>query len=711
MIQIFPKMIVMSSFFMLALLQTQKINAQNNSTKMTNPLLQESKLQYQAPVFDKIKDEHFKPAFDYGLKIHEKEIDKIANNPAKPSFENTVLALEISGSDLNRARTIFSNLAASNTNPTLQAIEEEYAPIFSAHSDKMYLNSKLYNRIKALELNSLQGEDKRLTAYYLQQFELAGANLSAADKDKMKKTNEELAGLGTLFNNKLLVARKNSAVFFDDVEDLEGLSTDEIAAAKNRATEAGQDGKYLIPLLNTTQQPLLVSLVNRATREKIFKASWYRAEKEDDGDTRAVLEKMAQLRLQKAKLMGKPNFAEWKLQNQMAKTPAPAIELLAKIATPAVAKAKEEAKAIQDLINSQNGGFKLEPWDWDFYSEQVRKAKYDLDQNQIKPYFELTTVLEKGVFFAAQKMYGITFVERQDLPVYHPDVKVYEVFDENKKSISIYYLDFYTRDNKKGGAWMDNFVNQSFYLKQKPVIVNVYNFSKPVDGNPSLISSDDVITMFHEFGHTLHGLFASQQYASISGTAVPRDFVEFPSQINEHAALDPDVLKNYAVHYQTKEVIPQALVDKIKKAETFNKGYEVTEILAASILDMAWHTVENESDFKPTLEFEKEALQKYGLLVNEVPPRYHSTYFQHIWGGDGYSAGYYAYTWSKTLDYNAYDWMMANGGMTKANCERFKKYILSVGNSVDLNKAFEELIGHEMQIEPYLKNAGLTQEK
>ncbi|MFA9187670.1 M3 family metallopeptidase [Flavobacterium sp. FBOR7N2.3] len=689
----------------------QKINAQNDSTKMTNPLLQESNLQYQAPVFDKIKDEHFKPAFDYGLKIHDKEIAKITNNAAKPSFENTVLALEISGADLKRAKAIFNNLAVSNTNPTLQAIEEEYAPIFSAHSDKMYLNSKLYNRIKALDLKSLKGEDKKLTAYYLQQFELAGANLSDADKDKMKRINGELASLGTLFNNKLLIARKNGAVLFDNVKDLDGLSTDEIAAAKTKATEAGQEGKYLIPLLNTTQQPLLGSLTNRATRKKIFEASSNRAEKEDDGDTRAVLEKAAKLRLQKAKLMGNKNFAEWKLQNQMAKTPAPAIDLLAKIATPAVAKANEEAKAIQDLIDSQNGGFKLEPWDWDFYSEQVRKEKYDLDQSQIKPYFELITVLEKGVFFAAKKMYGITFVERHDLPVYHPDVKVYEVFDENRKSISIYYLDFYTRDNKKGGAWMSNFVNQSFYLKQKPVIVNVYNFSKPVDGNPSLISSDDVITMFHEFGHTLHGLFASQQYASISGTSVPRDFVEFPSQINEHAALDPEVLKNYAIHYQTKEAIPQQLVDKIKKAETFNKGYEVTEILAASILDMAWHTVENESDFKPTLEFEKEVLQKYGLLVNEVPPRYHSPYFQHIWGGDGYSAGYYAYTWSKTLDYNAYDWMMANGGMTRANCDRFKKYILSVGNSVDLNQAFREFIGHDMQIEPYLKNAGLTQEK
>lgn len=711
MIQIFPKLIVMSSVFMLALLQTQKINAQNNSTKMTNPLLQESKLQYQAPVFDQIKDEHFKPAFDYGLKIQDKEIDKIANNLAKPSFENTVLALEISGADLNRARTIFSNLAVSNTNPILQAIEEEYAPIFSAHNDKIFLNSKLYNRIKALDLKLLKGEDKVLTEYYLQEFELAGANLSAADKDKMKKINGELATLGTLFNNKLLLARKNGAVLFDNEQDLDGLSADEIAAAKTKATEAGQEGKYLIALFNTTQQPLLGSLSNRATREKIFKASQYRAEKGDEGDTREVIEKAAKLRLQKAQLMGKKSFAEWKLQNQMAKTPAPAIDLLAKIATPAVAKAKVEAKEIQDLIDSQNGGFKLEPWDWDFYSEQVRKAKYDLDQSQIKPYFELTTVLEKGVFFAAKKMYGISFVERHDLPVYDPDVKVYEVFDENKKSIGIYYLDFYTRDNKKGGAWMNNFVNQSFYLKQKPVIVNVYNFSKPVDGNPSLISSDDVITLFHEFGHTLHGLFASQQYVSISGTSVPRDFVEFPSQINEHAALDPEVLKNYAIHYQTKEAIPQELVDKIKKAETFNKGYEVTEILAASILDMAWHTVENESDFKPTLEFEKEALQKYGLLVNEVPPRYHSSYFQHIWGGDGYSAGYYAYTWSKTLDYNAYDWMMANGGMTRANCDRFKKYILSVGNSVDLNQAFKEFIGHDMQIEPYLKNAGLTQGK
>ncbi|HSD05627.1 MAG TPA: M3 family metallopeptidase [Flavobacterium sp.] len=688
------------------LLPMQNTNAQNNTEKMKNPLLQKSTLQYQAPNFSIIKDDQFKPAFEYGLKVDTENLEKIANNPAKPTFQNTVLALETMGEDLNRATGIFYNLTGANTNPTLQAIEEEYAPIFSAHNDKIFLNSKLYNRFKAIDLTKLKGEDKKLTEFYLQKFELAGANLSEADKEKMKKINGELATLSTLFDNKLLLARKNGAVLFDNAADLDGLSAAEIEAAKQKAKEAGYENKYLIGLLNTTQQPLLVSLKNRATREKIYKASWYRAEKNDEGDTRETLEKIVRLRLQKANLMGKKSFAEWKLQDQMAKTPEPAMKLLAQIAGPAVAKAKVEAKEIQDLIDAQNGGFKLEPWDWNFYAEQVRKAKYDLDESQIKPYFEITTVLEKGVFFAAKQMYGITFKERKDLPVYNPDVKVYEVFDDKGTSIAIYYLDFYTRDNKKGGAWMNTFVNQSHYLKQKPVIVNVYNFAKPVGGNPSLISFDDVTTMFHEFGHTLHGLFANQQYESLSGTSVPRDYVEFPSQINEHAALDPTVLKSYAIHYQTKQPMPQELIDKIKKAETFNKGYDVTEILAASTLDMAWHSVEKESDFKPTLVFEKEALEKYGLLVNEVPPRYHTPYFAHIWGG-GYSAGYYAYTWSKTLDYNAYDWMEAHGGMTRENGERFKKYILSVGNSVDLNKAFKDFIGHDMQVEPYLKNAGL----
>jgi peptidyl-dipeptidase Dcp len=677
---------------------------------MTNPLFQQSTLQYQAPPFNLIKDEHFKPAFERGIKLQEKEIQDIINNPAAPTFQNTLLALEISGADLGRATGIFYNLTSSNTNPTLQAIEAEYAPIFSAHNDKIFMNSQLYNRIKSINSKTLKGEDEKLKQYYLQQFELAGANLSPADKEKMKKINEELASLSTLFSNKLLLARKNGAVLLDNITDLEGLSTDEIAAAKDKAKAAGYEGKYLIGLSNTTQQPLLSSLKNRATREKIYKSSWNRAEKNDEGDTREVLEKLARLRLQKGQLMGKKSFAEWKLQDQMAQTPEAAMDLLAKIATPAVAKAQEEAKEIQDLIDAQQGGFKLAPWDWNFYSEQVRKAKYDLDESKIKPYFEVNTVLEKGVFFAAKEMYGITFKERNDLPVYNPDVKVYEVFDNDGKSMAIYYLDFYTRDNKSGGAWMNNFVNQSHYLKQKPVIVNVYNFAKPVNGNPSLISFDNVTTMFHEFGHTLHGLFANQQYTSLSGTSVPRDYVEFPSQINEHAALVPAILKNYAIHYDTKEVIPQELIDKIKKAETFNKGYRITELLAASTIDLVWHSVEKESDFKPALVFENEALQKYGLLINEVPTRYHTPYFAHIWGG-GYSAGYYAYTWSKTLDYNAFDWMEANGGMNRANCERFRKYILSVGNSVDLKKAFQEFVGHDMQIEPYLRISGLSIKK
>ena len=690
----------------MTIIPTTSTFAQKNPP-MNNPLLQRSSLQYQAPAFDLIKNEHFKPAFEYGLKIHEGEVLQITNNKDKPTFQNTILALELSGVDLNRAKNIFSNLSGSNTNPELQQLDEEYATIFAAHEDQIYLNSKLYQRFKAVDLNGLKGEDRKLTEYYLQKFELAGANLSESDKEKMKDINGELASLSTSFGNKLLIARKNGAVFFDNVADLEGLSKQEIEAARLQAIEVGYDGQYMISLQNTTQQPVLQFLVNRNSRERIYKSSWNRAEKNDDGDTRELIEQMVRLRLLKAQLMGKSSFAEWKLQDQMAKTPDAALKLLQQIAAPAVLKAKREADEIQKIIDAQQGGFKLEPWDWNFYAEQVRKAKYDLDESQIKPYFEIKTVLEKGVFFAAKQMYGITFKERKDLPVYHPDVVVYEVFDKDGSSMAIYYLDFYTRDNKNGGAWMSNFVEQTHYLKQKPVIVNVYNFSKPVNGNPSLISFDDVTTMFHEFGHTLHGLFANQQYTSLSGTNVPRDYVEFPSQINEHAALDPTVLKNYAIHYKTKKVIPQDLVNKILKSGTFNSGYNVTELLAAATLDMAWHTITSENDFKPTLEFEKEALDKFGLRLEEVPTRYHSPYFAHIFSG-GYSAGYYAYTWSKTLDYNVYDWLMKNGGMTRENGERFRKYILSVGNSVDLNKAFEEFVGHKMEVLPYLENEGLN---
>ena len=678
-----------------------------DATLANNPFMKKSSLQYQAPEFDKIKDEHFKPAFDYGLKQNISEIEKIANNTETPTFENTVLALEKSGEVLKRAQIVFYNLTGSNTNPTLQKIEEEYAPIFAAHSDKIYLNSKIFNRIKAVKTDGLDAEDKRLIEVYKQRFELAGANLTDAQKEQMKAINAELATLSTQFTSKLLEARKKGAVLINDVKELDGLSADEIAAAATDAKNAGQEGKYLLTLLNTTQQPLLQNLKNRATREKLFKASWYRAEKGDENDTRAILEKTAKLKMDKAHLMGKSSYAELNLMDQMAKKPENALKLLSQLANPAVAQAKKESDDIQKLIDEQKGGFSVEPWDWNFYAEQVRKAKYDLDENQIKPYFEVSTVLEKGVFYAAKKFYGITFKERKDLPVYHPDVVAYEVFDRDGKSLAIYYLDFYTRDNKNGGAWMSNFVEQSFTTNTKPVIVNVFNYQKPAPGKPSLISYDDVSTMFHEFGHTLHGLFANQKYTTISGTNVPRDFVEFPSQINEFFALEPAVLKNYALHYETKQPMPTALVEKIKKAATFNQGYATTELVSAATLDMAWHSVTSENQFKPTLEFEKDVLQKYGFTLPQVPPRYHSPYFAHIWGG-GYSAGYYAYMWSDMLNSAAWDWIKNNGGMTRENGDRFRKHILSVGNSVDLNQAFRDFTGKDPKITPLLKDKGFV---
>lgn len=706
-----------ASIFLASTLVLTSCKTMNNSETQTqempiidaalssNPLMKKSNLQYQAPEFDKIKDEHFKPALDYGLKVQQVEIQKIAHQNTTPTFENTVLALENSGEVLNRTKLIFSNLTGSNTNSTLQSLDEEFAPKFAAQEDMIYLNDQLYQRFKAVDTSKLDAESKRLTEFYLQKFEIAGADLTTAQKEEVKKVNSELATLSTQFSNKLLDARKNGGVLINDVKELDGLTSDEIAAASADAKAAGHEGKYLLTLLNTTQQPLLQNLKNRATREKLFKASWNRAEKGNADDTRSILEKQARLRLQKAKLLGKNSFAEWKLQDQMAQNPEKAMNLLAQLAAPAVETAKRESEEIQDLIDRQKGGFTVQPWDWNFYSEQVRKAKYDLDENQIKPYFEVNTVLEKGVFFAAEKFYGITFKKRNDLPVYHPDVVTYEVFDRDGKSLAIYYLDFYTRDNKNGGAWMSNFVEQSHLNGTKPVIVNVFNYQKPAEGKPSLISYDDVSTMFHEFGHTLHGLFANQKYVSISGTNTPRDFVEFPSQINEFFALEPAVLKNYALHYQTKQPMPQSLVDKIKKAATFNQGYSTTELVSAATLDMNWHSVTDENQLKPTLEFEKNVLNKYGFTLEAVPPRYHTPYFAHIWGG-GYSAGYYAYMWSDVLNAAAWDYISKNGGMTRQNGDRFRQYILSVGNSVDLNKAFKDFTGKDPDINPLLRNKG-----
>ncbi|SDE18015.1 M3 family metallopeptidase [Riemerella columbipharyngis] len=674
-----------------------------------NPFLQKSPLQDQAPQFDKIKDSDFKPAFDYGLKVQDLEIKKIADNPMPATFENTVLALEKSGRVLKRAQITFDNLTSANTNDALQKLQEEYAPIFAAHNDNIYLNSKLYNRIKKVYENrvGLDPESKRLVEYFKQEFETAGANLSDSKKDELKKINAELASLSSLYANKLLLARKNGGVLIKDVKELDGLSPDEIAATAADAKAAGYPGEYLIALQNTTQQPLLKNLKNRETRKKLFMASVERAQKGDGGDTRETIEKIIKLRLKKAQLLGKDSYAAWSLQDQMARTPDAVFKLLSELGKPAIEQANREAVDIQKVIDAQNGGFKVEPWDWNYYAEQVRKQKFNLDENEIKPYFELKAVLEKGVFFAANKFYGISFKQRTDLPVYNLDVWTYEIFDKDGKSLGLYYVDYFTRDNKNGGAWMTNLVNQSKLLGQKPVIINVCNFQKPAPGKPALISFDDVITMFHEFGHMLHGLFADEKYETLSGTSVPRDFVEFPSQFNENFALVPEVLKNYAVHYETHQPIPQSLVDKIKKAVTFNQGYATTEVMSSATLDMALHSIKNEAQFKPVLELEKEALQKYGFLVPQVPPRYHTPYFAHIFGG-GYAAGYYAYIWTALLQADAWDWVMHHGGMTRENGDRYRKYILSIGNTKDLNEAYREFSGRNPEITSLLRKKGFV---
>lgn len=687
------------------------MNAQNATIKVTpelkgNPFLKRSPLQYYTPQFDKIKTEHFKPAFEYGLKVREAEIERITHNPDVATFENTILPLELSGELLRRAQSAFYNLTGTMMTPELQKVQKEFAPKFSAHSDKIYLNSNLYERIKKVyeKRHNLDAESKRLVEYYLQAFEISGANLSNAKKEELKAINSELASLSIDFSAKILEARKNNGLIVEDVKELDGLSPDQIASAAKAAKEIGKEGKYLLVLHNTTQQPLLQSLHNRKTREKLFKASWNRAENNDSSDTRSTIERIALLNMKKAQLLGKKSFAEWKLQDQMAKTPEAALKLLADLGKPAVEKAKEEAKEIQALIDKQKGGFELAPWDWAYYAEQVRKEKYNLDENEIKPYFELHNVLEKGVFFAAEKFFGVTTKKRTDLPVYHPDVLVYEIFDHDGKSIALFYFDFYSRDSKRGGAWMNSFVKQSKLLGQKPVIVNVLNYQKANNGK-TLISYDEVTTLFHEFGHGLHGLFAEQQYATLSGTSVARDFVELPSQINEFFALEPSVLKNYALHYETNEPMPQELVERMKKALSFNRGFATTEALASAAIDLAWHSVTNENQLKPTAEFEVEALKKYGLYVPQIPPRYHSPFFAHIWGG-GYASGYYAYTWSDLLTSDGWDWVTQNGGMTRANGDKFRKTILSVGNTIDYDTAYYNFTGRKPSLKPLLKDKG-----
>ena len=683
---------------------------ENGAVPVSNPFSEKSTLPYETAPFDKITDADYKSAFVEGMKQQLAEVEAIANNPAPATFENTLVALEKSGQLLTRVNGAFNLVTGANTNDTLQQLQEEIAPLLAAHEDAIHLNKKLFNRVETVYKNgakpNLDAESKRLIEVVYQQFVLAGARLSEQDKATLKKWNEEEASLTAKFNNQLLGAAKNGAIAVADSAQLAGLSQSEKDAFAEKAKDNNMPGKWLISLQNTTQQPVLQSLSNRELREKIFAASWNRAEHNDSNDTRRTILRIAAIRAQKAKLMGYASYAAWNLQDQMAKTPDAVDQFLAKLVPAVTAKAKSEGADIQAVIDEQKGGFALQPWDWEYYAEQVRKAKYNLSEAEVKPYFELNKVLQDGVFYAANQLYGITFQERHDIPVYQPDVRVFEVFDNDGKSLALFYCDYFKRDNKQGGAWMSNLVGQSYLLNTKPVVYNVCNFTKPAPGKPALISFDDVTTMFHEFGHALHGMFASQKYPTLSGANTARDFVEFPSQFNEHWALYPSVLKHYAVHYQTGETIPQSLVDKIKKASSFNTGYTLTEAIAAASLDMQWHQLPAAETVQNADSFETAALHITNLDLPQVPPRYRSSYFLHIWS-NGYAAGYYAYQWTKMLEEDAYSWFEEHGGLTRANGQRFRDMVLSRGNSEDLNKVFFDFRGRKPNIQPMEKALGL----
>jgi peptidyl-dipeptidase Dcp len=675
-----------------------------------NPFYAASTLPFQAPPFDRIKDSDYQPAIEAGMAEQIKEVEAIANDPAPPTFENTFVALEKTGRLFNRVMGVFNGVTGANTNPTLQQVQTEEAAKLASHQDAIFLNPKLFARIKAVydqrTTLKLDPESLRLVEYDYKEFVHAGAALSDEDKAQLKKLNEEESTLSNDFIMKLLAATKAAAYSTTDAASLKGLSDAQIAAAARAAQERKQQG-WVIPLQNTTQQPDLTVLEDRASRKALFDDSWTRAERRDANDTRSTIARIAQIRAEKAKLLGFPNYAAWNLSDQMAKTPEAALNFLNALVPAATAKSASEAKDIQALIDAQKGGFTLEPEDWNFYSEQVRKAKYDLDESQVKPYFELNNVLENGVFYAATQLYGITFKERHDIPVYDPDVRVFEVFDTDGKPMALWYCDYFKRDNKNGGAWMDEFVGQSKLLGTLPVVYNVANFQKPAPGQPALISFEDVTTMFHEFGHALHGMFADTEYPGLSGTQVPRDFVEFPSQFNEHWAMYPAVFEHYAKNYKTGEPMPAELVAKIRKAATFNQGYMLTELLAAAELDLQWHTLAADAPLQNPDQFETEALRKTNLLISYVPPRYRSSYFMHIWG-NGYAAGYYAYMWTEMLDDDAYQWFEDHGGLTRENGERFRRMVLSRGNTEDLDALYQRWLGAKPSIGPMLKFRGLA---
>jgi peptidyl-dipeptidase Dcp len=693
---------------------TPIISSDKDFVAATNPFFDESPLPFQAPPFDKIKDEDYQPALEEGMKRQLVEIEAIANSNEPPTFANTIEAMERSGALLTRVAKVFFALTQADTNPTLQKVEEDETPKLAEHQDKIYLNSKLFARVKSIYDRRtslrLDAESKYLVERYYKDFVRAGALLSEAAKTRLSALNQEEAKLTTDFRNKALADTNDSAVVVDDKSQLEGLSDADIAAAADLAKERGLEGKYVIALQNTTRQPIVTFMKNRALRERVLKASSERGSHGGANDTRAIVTRLAQLRAEKAKMLGYADYAVYSLDDQMAKTPRNAEKLLTDLVPAATAKARAEAVELQKMADAEGGNFRVGPADWEYYAEKVRKAQYDLDESQTKPYFLLDRVLRDGVFFAANKLYGLTFKERTDIPVYNHDVRVFEVFDADGSSLALFYTDYFQRPSKSGGAWEDVFVDQNGLTGTKPVVYNVTNFQKPSAGQPALLSWGDVVAMFHEFGHALHAMLSHTKYPTFSGTSVPRDFVEFPSQFNEHWASEPAVFANYAKHYQTGEPMPQALVEKIKRARTFNQGYNTTEYVAASLLDLAWHTIQPGAPVQDVGTFEPAALKRFGVDLPQVPPRYHTTYFSHIWGG-GYSAGYYAYLWSEVLDHDAFYWFKEHGGLTRRNGQRFREMVLSRGGTQDSAALFRAFRGRDPVVEPLLIERGLKEVK
>lgn len=689
----------------------EKPVAEATDTMTANPLMSPSSLELGTPEFDRIKDEHFLPAFEKGMAEHADEIENIANQEAEPTFENTMIAMEKAGQLLNRVSAIFFNLSSADTNDTRQEIRAEISPKLSAHYDEMVLNPKLFARVKTLheQRNELEldAEGVRLIDETYKQFVRAGAELSPEQKEKVKAINTEISELQTKFSENVLKEVNASAVVVDSREELAGLSENEIASAAEAAKERDLEGKYVIALLNTSGQPALASLENRELRERIMKASLARGSSGGEYDNRAILARIATLRAERAELMGYEHHAAYSLESQTAQTAAAVNERLAQLAPRALANSKREAADLQEMIEAEGGEFELASWDWQYYTEKLRAQRFDFDAAQLKPYFELNNVLEKGVFFAANQLYGISFKERTDLPVYHPDVRVWEVTDANGEKLALFYGDFYARSSKRGGAWMNEYVSQSDLMGRKPVVANHQNIPKPPKGEPTLMTWDEVTTMFHEFGHALHGMFSDVTYPSFSGTSVPRDFVEYPSQVNEMWASWPEVLKNYAVHHETGEPMPQELLDKVLATQKFNQGFETLEYLEASLLDQSWHQLKPDEvpGADGLLAFEEQALKDNGVKFDPVPPRYRSTYFSHIVGG--YSAGYYAYIWSEVLDADTVEWFKENGGLKRENGDHFRKELLSRGGAEEAMVLFKNFRGAEPNIQPLLERRGL----